>query len=47
MKTIPQDQKQHGKLEEQSGDDLTEVCTAGEVDEVEVEAHERDEGHQV
>ena len=47
METKPQNQKQHGKFEEQRGDDLAEVSTAGEVDQVEVGAQEREEGQQV
>ena len=44
MKTKPQYQKHDGKFEEQRGDDLAEVSTAGEVDQVEVGAQEREEG---
>ena len=47
MKTKPQNQKHDGKFEEQRGDDLAEVSTAGEVDQVEVGAQEREEGQQV
>ena len=47
METKPQNQKHDGKFEEQRGDDLAEVSTAGEVDQVEVGAQEREKGQQV